>query len=418
VIWPSLITNADQGVLVSWGLDFPAYCGGNGVGCVASNTQCKFTLISGGHVTTDKPLDLSGRTSCFEPSLQAQDGSVVGMVYPQNGASPFMADFAQSAKLNWSVVGDFQPQIATADGGVIATNNDTGAAITFDATGKATGQMGSLPTQSWTGGAYRVGSIDSVIFPAISTAGGFWALAGGNASGTSVAIQQVLTIQAQQSDEQLPCDICGPVWGNINLIELLTSQSVDYIFQNYIQTFAAVTHNHSSQMNFTGAGHSPDVNVTGTGQILTITLSRPASLGQGAFQVMTERVDSANHVISAVTLQGHPLAGWRYWRVYSVGHNDIVIETGGYDGPGPGAKNYVGYYLASGEDGMISRGWREYVRYVQSALGAPHGLQSGFDLGGTGVAIPWHELFEGFWDHSGLYKNYILNNVCQSASCN
>jgi hypothetical protein len=43
---------------------------------------------------------------------------------------------------------------------------------------------------------------------------------------------------------------------------------------------------------------------------------------------MSERVDTTNNVISVVTLQGHPLAGWRYWRVYSIGTNDLVVETG------------------------------------------------------------------------------------------
>jgi hypothetical protein len=169
------------------GLTFGAYCGANGVGCVAATSQCRFTLISGGGVTLDTSLNLPSGTSCFQPSLQAQDGSFVGMVYPQNGASPFMADFAQSAKLNWSVVGDFQPQIATADGGVIATNSDTGAAITFDATGKATGQMASLPTQSWTGNAYQVGSVDKLSIPPILMATTLWAQAGANPSSSSTA---------------------------------------------------------------------------------------------------------------------------------------------------------------------------------------------------------------------------------------
>ena len=64
-----------------------------------------------------------------------------------------------------------------------------------------------------------------------------------------------------------------------------------------------------------------------------------------ALSVMTERFDAANHTISAVTLAGHPLAGWRYWRVYSIGTNDVVIETGAYDQPGPGLKNYAGYFV-------------------------------------------------------------------------
>ena len=184
-------------------------------------------------------------------------------------------------------------------------------------------------------------------------AASFAALPGGNHSGTPTAIQQVLTNQPQGLSKQLPSQ-SGRHWGNINSIELLTTQSADYVFQNYIQTFAAVTHGQNSQMNFTGSLVSGDVNVLARGAVLTITLSSPASYGQGPFAVETERVDAPAHTISAVTLQGHPLAGWRYWRLYAIGTYDLVIETGAYDSPGPGPKNYIGYYLASGEDGMIS----------------------------------------------------------------
>ena len=63
---------------------------------------------------------------------------------------------------------------------------------------------------------------------------------------------------------------------------------------------------------------------------------------------MTECVDPIAHVISVVSLQNHPLAGWRYWRVYSIGTNDVVIETGAYDQPGPGLIRYAAYYLSQG----------------------------------------------------------------------
>jgi hypothetical protein len=72
--------------------------------------------------------------------------------------------FDQSGNLKWSVAGDYQPQIATADGGVIAQNFDTGASATFDSNGSPTGQLGSLPTYSWKG-AYQLGSIHSVTLP-------------------------------------------------------------------------------------------------------------------------------------------------------------------------------------------------------------------------------------------------------------
>jgi len=86
------------------------------------------------------------------PVLQAQDGSFVGSV-DTDGGSP-MAAFDAIGNVRWAVPND-QPQIATADGGVIGQSG-----ITYDSSGNAPGQLGSMPTYSWTGNAYRVGSID------------------------------------------------------------------------------------------------------------------------------------------------------------------------------------------------------------------------------------------------------------------
>ena len=63
--------------------------------------------------------------------------------------------------MRWSVAGNYQPQIATVDGVTIATS-DSGATVMFDANGVAVGQIAALPTQSWLGHTYRVGSTDMV----------------------------------------------------------------------------------------------------------------------------------------------------------------------------------------------------------------------------------------------------------------
>ncbi len=133
---------------------------------------------------------------------------------------------------------------------------------------------------------------------------------------------------------------------------------------------------------------------------------------------MTERVDATNHVIAVVTLKGHPLAGWRYWRVYSIGPGDVVIETGAYDGPGPGPKNYLGYYLAVG---TISNGWREFLLYIQRQkddLGPAISIQRFLTIGEDTLELPERYLLDGIWDRTNLYTTYILNNVCQSTACN
>lgn len=173
-------------------------------------------------------------------------------------------------------------------------------------------------------------------------------------------------------------------------------------------------------MTFTGPGGSNAVNVTGAGQILTIALAGWAGGAvQKPFQIMTERFDPVNHVISVVTLAGHPLAGWRYWRVYSIGTNDVVVETGAYDQPGPGPANYAGYYLSKW---VVEYGWRKYMQYFQRPLGLIQGtqLQNANALGGIAFRSfpPFNgPLLSGYWDYYGDFTNYILNNVCQSTAC-
>ena len=175
-------------------------------------------------------------------------------------------------------------------------------------------------------------------------------------------------------------------------------------------------------MTFTGPGGSNTVNVTGPGQILTITLKGFERFAQNPFQVMTERFDPTARTISVVTLAGHPLAGWRYWRVYSIGTNDVVIETGAYDQAGPGPKNFVGYYVATGS---VFQGWRKYLQYIQSQLPGPppQGNNIQNSLGTPPISlrnfpVPHQPLVNGYWDYFGDFTQYILNNVCQSTSCN
>ena len=99
-----------------------------------------------------------------------------------------MVAFDQTGNLLWSVAGNYQPQMATADGGAIATTDDgSRSAVTFDENGNATGQLGYLPTQSWRGNTYQVGSIHRLAAATISWAMGLWATAGGNPSANGSA---------------------------------------------------------------------------------------------------------------------------------------------------------------------------------------------------------------------------------------
>lgn len=137
------------------------------------------------------------------------------------------------------------------------------------------------------------------------------------------------------------------------------------------------------------------------------------------FQIMTERVDTTNLVISAVTLTGHPLAGWRYWRVYSIGQNDVIIETGAYDQPAPGRVNYAGYFITKGD---VLYGWQQYLQTIQTRLNASQGLLN--TLGDPAISLRSSPsgngpLYKGYFDYAGDFTSYILSNVCLSTTwCN
>jgi hypothetical protein len=172
------------------------------------------------------------------------------------------------------------PQMATADGGVVTQDGTF-----FDSNLSVTGAVASLPTYSWVGSTYGSGSsITKLLGTPTSYAPTYAATAGGNQSGQGTAIQQVLTNQSQAAQEQLP-DLFGatclstqpnplPTCGNINAIELLTTSSLDSIFQTYIQTYRPVRAgtNNNSIMSFKDSTGSSNINVTGPGQTLTITL--------------------------------------------------------------------------------------------------------------------------------------------------
>jgi len=98
----------------------------------------------------------------------------------------------------------------------------------------------------------------------------------------------------------------------------------------------------------------------------------------------------------------------------------VVVETGAYDQPGPGLKNYAGYYIAQ-LDGAILGGWQQYMQFIQKSLNAPLGSNLNGALGGIKLRkYPWPDgpLLKGYWDYFGDFTGYILDNVCQSTSCN
>jgi hypothetical protein len=170
-----MITNADQGVLISWEAPVfsPSSLSTTWDRNMAITTGTSFSIINGSVIP--------GQQSDLVPVLQAQDGSFVGIARP-SGWTPYMVAFDASGNPRWVVPND-QPQIATADGGVIGQSG-----ITYDANGNATGMIPQY-TQSWTGHMYQDGPVELFYVLPNILATSFWAFAGANNSDNSTAAQ-------------------------------------------------------------------------------------------------------------------------------------------------------------------------------------------------------------------------------------
>ena len=209
------ITNADQGVLLSW----------SAPGDAAGPRMAMVTGTTAAPVSPPQLPNCCGDIAEVTPVLQAQDGSFVGTAYVGDVDTPGMVSFEASGNVRWTVP-NMCPQIATADGGVIAqaASADSGCesplsgpGYTFDANGNATGVVGSLPTQSWTGNSYRVGSIDLVSAFQYVLATSFWAFAGGNTSDNYAAAEPLPLVVKVTYDIVQPDPIgSGAVLRNVN----------------------------------------------------------------------------------------------------------------------------------------------------------------------------------------------------------
>jgi hypothetical protein len=133
------------------------------------------------------------------PGVQAQDGSFVGSYQDGSGQTDMVA-FDATGNIRWTIPND-QPQFATDDGGVVGQSG-----IKYDQNGSAEWQIPNLPTSSWLGNAYVIGSVKQLLTDLFyNLPVSFWPAKGGNPSGNGTAIQPItqavraLVLQEAQS---------------------------------------------------------------------------------------------------------------------------------------------------------------------------------------------------------------------------
>lgn len=161
-----------------------------------------------------------------------------------------------------------------------------------------------------------------------------------------------------------------------------------------------------------GAGTIASVIIPGdvvsiVGQVLTFSLKGIfLPLFQDPFQVTVVRFDALERIIAVRTVNpGHPLFGWRFWKVYPSA-NGVTVETGAYDRPAAGVLNALGFVLARKEQ---TDTWKELLQYIVAAVD------------GSVQSAP--ELLEGVWNVDSVAppvsplipqagRHYIMTQVC------
>ena len=340
----------------------------------------------------------------------ATDGSSTGDSTNPSLGPKISSIMLTSGAVNWSYQVGTQSKVSimASEKGNGIEIDDTQAGVThLDSNGnpsQVAAPPGGIAQNSWYGHWYvqNPEGTDLVKLPTVDLPASFWAVPGGNQSSNGAAIQQVQTNQQQGTSHQIPAQGAS-LNSNYNSIELLTTATPDFIFNQYIQTFAGVQIGNGNDIATVPVG----TNITDINQTVAITLTGDLVLLQPPFKIASERFAPEADTLSVVTLTGHPLAGWRYWRAYSVGTNDVVIETGAVDTNGPGLLNWTGYWIFRYRQMKM---WQEYLEYIESDI---HNHWDHNSVQGSQLKF---NIVDGAWNPSEPSQGDILFNICQSTT--
>jgi hypothetical protein len=134
-----------------------------------------------------------------------------------------MIGFTPSGSSLFNVPND-APQIATFDNGVIGASGTT-----YDQNGNVDGQLAGVPTQSWLGNQYKIGSIEQLAGAPTDLATSLWAFQGANASGKGTAAVNYqppqAALQTIANTNLAAASACNQFFNNLTKIAISNGRS-------------------------------------------------------------------------------------------------------------------------------------------------------------------------------------------------
>lgn len=299
----------------------------------------------------------------------------------------------------WSQSGSYDLIAALSQGGALIEGGPLGGLTHIDSAGATTNLVGGVSTSFSTQliadywltkpfarqfGLLVAGLID----PPIATEIKIERWKSGNKAKQSAP--QTLRERAPKAGEELQT--------NYNAILLVTSVPAQQIFDEHVRDFAdSLAQNSIAQV----IDLESDLPVDAVGDNVRFRLATWRGIFQWPFTVRVKRYLPNSYEFSIVTLDDHPLAGWRFWRVKQFSATEVLIETGSVDKPVGVVNDLIGNTFFGDDQIHI---WRDYLLRIQQLLGAPRSSNANYG----------EDKVNGVWEpaDSVVDHDYILEGIC------